>query len=230
MSAARAAWALAALVAAGCGGDDAGSAASTSDGSSTSGGSGGSSTSAGGSTSGESESEGAPLEGSIAVLTYNVAGLPQGISGSNPEVNTPLISPLLNQHELVLVQEDFYYHEALYADAMHPYKSERSGDGLNDLGDGLNFLSMTPLGPLTRVTWEACFGTLGSGSDCLAKKGFAVAAVELAPGVTIDVYDLHTRGGARRTRRRGWPRWSSSWRRSRRARGTGRSWSRATRT
>ncbi len=129
------------------------------------------------------------------VLTYNVAGLPQGISGSNPEVNTPLISPLLNQHALVLVQEDFFYHEDLYAEAEHPYKTERSGDGVMDLGDGLNLLSEYPLGPLSRTAWKACYGQLGNGSDCLAKKGFAVTEVELAPGVLVDVYDLHMDAG-----------------------------------
>ncbi len=40
--------------------------------------------------------EGSSVSGSLRVLTYNVAGLPQGVSGGNPIVNTPLISPLLN--------------------------------------------------------------------------------------------------------------------------------------
>ncbi len=136
-----------------------------------------------------------PQSGVLKVLAYNVAGLPQGISGSNPEVNMPLISPLLNGYDLVLVQEDFYYHEELIAEALHPYQSERSGDGVNDLGDGLNRFSQSPFGPYKRITWEACFGQFGNGSDCLAKKGFAVAEHELAPGIVVDVYNLHMDAG-----------------------------------
>jgi hypothetical protein len=49
---------------------------------------------------------GAP-SGEFAVLAYNVAGLPQGISSSNPKRNLPLISPLLNAYDIVFTQEDF---------------------------------------------------------------------------------------------------------------------------
>jgi hypothetical protein len=75
------------------------------------------------------------LSGEFLALTYNVAGLPQGLSKSNPEINTPLISPLLNRYDLVLVQEDWetpepnpiapfrVYHELLNADARHSYQS-----------------------------------------------------------------------------------------------------------
>jgi hypothetical protein len=159
-----------------------------------------SSTSSGTGTGSETDTDtdteaGEPQSGTITVLSYNVAGLPQGISGSNPEVNMPLISPLLNNYDLALVQEDFYYHEELIADAEHPYQSERSGDGVNDLGDGLNRFSQSLFGPHTRVKWEACYGQITNGSDCLAPKGFAVAEHELAPGVFVDVYNLHMDAG-----------------------------------
>jgi hypothetical protein len=41
--------------------------------------------------------------GTFEALTYNVAGLPQGLSSSNPAEFTPQISPLLNSYDLVLV-------------------------------------------------------------------------------------------------------------------------------
>ena len=41
-------------------------------------------------------SDDAPTSGTLAVLSYNVAGLPWGLSQSDPYKNTPLISPLLN--------------------------------------------------------------------------------------------------------------------------------------
>jgi hypothetical protein len=42
-----------------------------------------------------------------------------------------------------------------------------------------------------RVTWARCYGTFGHGNDCLAPKGFAVARHRVAPGVWLDVYNLH---------------------------------------
>ena len=63
-------------------------------------------------------------EVTVSVLSYNVAGLPAGISSSEPDVNTPIISPLLNDYDIVLVQEDFIYHRDLARDAEHTFHSE----------------------------------------------------------------------------------------------------------
>ena len=41
--------------------------------------------------------------GSLSVLTYNVAGLPAEMSKVDPIANHPLISPKLNDDDLVLV-------------------------------------------------------------------------------------------------------------------------------
>ena len=59
-------------------------------------------------------------QGEFLALTYNVAGLPEPLSGSQPSVNIPQISPLLNSYDLVLVQEDFWYHNELKAQINHP--------------------------------------------------------------------------------------------------------------
>ena len=48
-----------------------------------------------------------PTSGDFTVLSYNVAGLPQEISTVNPQEHIPLISPLLNDYDVVLTQEDF---------------------------------------------------------------------------------------------------------------------------
>src|SRR5690242_3764245 len=64
--------------------------------------------------------------GTFKLLTYNVAGLPEGISGSHPLVDLPLISPLLNGYDMVAVQENFTwadYPQRLSSAARHPYKS-----------------------------------------------------------------------------------------------------------
>ena len=60
------------------------------------------------------------LEGNFSVLSYNVAGLLEGLSQSQPSVFIPMISPLLNNYDLVLAQEDFFYHDDLSSQATHP--------------------------------------------------------------------------------------------------------------
>lgn len=134
-------------------------------------------------------------QGLLSVLTYNVAGLPGALSSSNPAANTPQISPLLNDYDLVLVQEDFAFHDELLSQDQHPYRSVKDTTDVSGfdlaLGDGLNRLSNSPFTAFERVRWEECFGVFTNGSDCLAPKGFSVARHTLAPGVRIDVYNLH---------------------------------------
>lgn len=123
--------------------------------------------------------------GTFDVLTYNVAGLPEGLSSGNPSVNTPLISPRLGAYELVDVQRDFNYHAALYAGDNHPHRTATSG-GV-PFGDGLNTLSSFPFEDFERVKWNKCTGT-----NCLTPKGFSLTRVRLAEGVFVDLYNMHT--------------------------------------
>lgn len=134
------------------------------------------------------------VSGTLTLLTYNVAGLPEGISASHPEVNTAQISPLLNNYDIVLVQEDFAYHRELVSAAEQPYQStpERSQ---NSLGDGLNILSTYPFEDLVRTGWTDCSGTSSNGSDCLTPKGLFRTRVALADDAFVDVYNLHTDAG-----------------------------------
>lgn len=168
--------------------------------------------STGSTTGGEAQS------GELLALSYNVAGLPEGISGSEPSINMPYISPLLNDYDLVLVQEDWLtpednpfdlevYHDLLAAEAKHPYQSVPMPCPMGTdpkrpqamLSDGLNRFSLSPFGEVTRVRWEGCYGgwdtSDGGSGDCLAIKGFSVATHELAPGVEVDVYNLHGEAG-----------------------------------
>ncbi len=122
--------------------------------------------------------------GSFSVLTYNVAGLPEGLSSSHPATNTPLISPRLAGYDIVNVQEDFNYHATLYAGDDHPHRTATSGGA--GIGDGLNTLSRYPFEDFERVKWKDCTGT-----NCLTPKGFTLARVRLAEGVYVDVYNAH---------------------------------------
>lgn len=132
--------------------------------------------------------------GTFTVLTYNVAGLPELLSSSNPATNTVQISPLLNQYDLVAVQEDFAYHSDLIKYVKHPYLTATSGNV--PFGDGINFISRFPFEDVDRETWKTRYGFLDSGSDQLTPKGFMVAQYQLAPGVYVDIYTLHTDAGS----------------------------------
>lgn len=159
-----------------------------------------------------------PRTGEFSALTYNVAGLPELLSGSNPAVNTALISPLLNDYDLVLVQEDWanpdppipgasVYHEILISEVDHPYLSDPAPVPLGTnplrpsalLSDGLNRMSQFPFDGPQRHMWPNCFGGAdtsdGGAADCLSEKGFSVARTTISPGVEIDVYNLHAEAG-----------------------------------
>ncbi|MEV0618284.1 jacalin-like lectin [Nonomuraea sp. NPDC050404] len=134
----------------------------------------------------------AAASGSFSALAYNIAGLPEPLSGSNPAVNTPLIGARLGPYDIVQVQEDFNYHAALYAADGHPHRTPTSG-GV-PFGSGLNTLSDLPYDAddFERVTWDDCF--IGSG-DCLTPKGFTFMRVRLATGVYAHLYNLHADAG-----------------------------------
>jgi len=156
-----------------------------------------------------------PRRGTLLALSYNVAGLPDALSGSMPETFTPLISPLLNGYDLVVVQESWLtpdpnpleplrtYHEDLVVDANHPHQSISKPAPLGTdpgrpsaiLSDGLNRLSHVPFELTDRAPWAECVGLTNSGSDCLALKGFSMARTSFAPGIVVDVYNLHMEAG-----------------------------------
>ena len=147
----------------------------------------------------------------LELLTYNVAGLPTALSGSEPDVNTPLIGPLLNDYDIVLVQESWLtpegtsddlrtYHEILLDLADHEFESASLAAPLGSdperpsalLSDGLNRLSDFPFEPVTRQRWLTC----GEASaDCLSLKGFSMATTTLADGIEVDIYNLHLDAG-----------------------------------
>lgn len=197
------------LAAAGC--------SSGSDGSS---GAGGAPVGAAGSTAVASSPSGsaAGRSGEVFALTYNVAGLPQGLSSSDPTRFMPLIAPRLVPFDLVVTQEDFatpvpnplpvgFFHEVLLAGTDFEYTPTPATPpvGTNParpsalVADGLNYFSRYPVGEVTRVAWDGCFGGAdtkdGGAADCLSMKGFAVAEISFAPGVDVLVVDLHGEAG-----------------------------------
>ncbi len=150
--------------------------------------------------------------GEITALTYNVAGLPELLSRSQPSVYMPLIGARLNDYDLVLLQESWQtpdpnpaaplrcYHELLVETAAHPYKSPAAEQPFgNDprrpsalLSDGLNVFAKLPLDATIRQPWETCVDTF---NDCRALKGFSVTPMLLASGQSVHVYNLHMEAG-----------------------------------
>jgi len=132
--------------------------------------------------------------GSFQAVTYNIAGLPEVISRSSPSRNTRTIGRLLNTYDLVLVQEDFFYHDDLLNASRHPFRS-KPYDGKSIIGDGLNQLSVFPFSPVQREAWSDCNGYISAAMDCWASKGFTFSRLSVAPGIEIDVYNLHFDAG-----------------------------------
>lgn len=134
--------------------------------------------------------------GELRVLTYNVAGLPDGFSTPHPSQNMGLIGRLFAGYDLVLVQEDFAYGPALRQALTLPHQSQPFVRGMRlNFGDGLSQFAIRRFGGLRREAWQACHGIVDSYLDCLTPKGFTVSTQTLAPGVQADVYNVHLDAG-----------------------------------
>jgi endonuclease/exonuclease/phosphatase family metal-dependent hydrolase len=135
--------------------------------------------------------------GRFEIVTYNVAGLPEGLSQVHPLTNLPQIGAMLNKFDLVLVQEDFAYPELLRERLVLPYRSPGFVRGKElHFGDGLSLFGRLPLGDVSRSRWTACHGVVDAYFDCLTPKGFAFSRVEPSPGAFFDVYNVHLDAGA----------------------------------
>jgi hypothetical protein len=119
-----------------------------------------------------------PIVDTISVMSYNIAGLPQGISSGDPVNNTSEIGRRINAYDIVQVQEDFNYNQFLYGTARHPFKTTPSGPV--PFGDGLNTLSRYKITHLKRLKWRDCNGT-----DCLTPKGFTYSQIEIAKVLSL---------------------------------------------
>lgn len=148
----------------------------------------------------------------VAVMTYNVRGLPPFppfVEDRTAEIAA--IAPLLEDFHnpggtvdgidsVVLLQELFYqpYYDTITDPMTVSYANvtEKDTGGATGIGDGLNMLADYPFTGFTRVQWDSCFGTGGlNGSDCDTNKGFSVARFELDTGLYVDVYNLHADAG-----------------------------------
>jgi endonuclease/exonuclease/phosphatase family metal-dependent hydrolase len=135
--------------------------------------------------------------GHLKVLTYNIAGLPDGFMTAHPSANMPRIGPLLARYDLVLIQEDFVYGTELRKGVPLPFQSPAFvRAGRFHFGDGLSQFAVHEFTALQREPWSACHGVVDSYFDCLTPKGFISTRQRLAEGVEIDVYNVHLDAGS----------------------------------
>jgi hypothetical protein len=150
-----------------------------------------------------------PIE--LSVLSYNTRGLPEFAARDGAAERHRRIGPLLNGYDLVLLQEDFVHHEELLAGVEHPLVVR--GNGPQSFvpgyaswicpwcGSGLTILAgLAPerLLEVDRIPFGVCAGWIFRRLDCWASKGFLRVRLELAPGIELDVYDLHLDAGMTR--------------------------------
>lgn len=142
-------------------------------------------------------------ETEISVVTYNVHGLPSEVADTDPK-KIKQISPLLNEYDIVLIQEDFVYHSELAQEAEHPYQEPITTSELEEsikeqqrieIKNGLSSFSYFPTDKYFSQRWNACNGFFDASSDCLAPKGFSVAEYEIISGMKIDIYNFHLDAG-----------------------------------
>lgn len=130
------------------------------------------------------ENENQQNEGSLTVLSYNIAGLWEIISESNPKKYIKQISPKLNSYDIVNIQENFAYNKELNSQLKFKYKTEYTGNP--PFGDGLMTLSKYPLYNYDRIEWDKIYGW-----DSASRKGFTFTSIEIKKGYFIDIYNLH---------------------------------------
>jgi len=138
----------------------------------------------------------AAASGHLKVLTYNIAGLPDGFMTAHPSANMPRIGALLAHYDLALIQEDFAFGALLRKSVTLPFQSPAFvREGRLNFGDGLSQFATRPFTALQREPWSTCHGVIDSYFDCLTPKGFISTRQQLADGVEIDVYDVHLDAG-----------------------------------
>lgn len=114
----------------------------------------------------------------FSLMTYNIGGLPAEVSKINPAENIPKISPLLNEYDIVLVQENFLPKYGLSSETKHPFifpEEARTGEEGTGNPSGLSTFSIFEIDDYGGKKLP-CNGILEDDSDCLARKGYSIAS------------------------------------------------------
>lgn len=143
----------------------------------------------------------APAE-ELSVLTYNVHGLPAWVARDDPEARMPAIAARADAYDVVLLQEDFAFHERLREATGHPLvrRGNPSRAPWCPVCNGAGLTLLSRLSPDALLTldvqpYDICAGWLGGANDCFATKGFLRARLRLASGAVLDVVNTHLDAG-----------------------------------
>jgi hypothetical protein len=129
----------------------------------------------------------------FCVLTYNIHGLPWFIAQDNPEERAAKIGESI-EYNIALLQEDFWYQEALDETAPHTYTVRETENRWFTIGSGLTTLTTYPVIYADIVHFNICNGWIGNEFDCWADKGFMLTRL-LVEGREVDVYNTHLDAG-----------------------------------
>jgi endonuclease/exonuclease/phosphatase family protein len=132
----------------------------------------------------------------LAVLTYNVHGLPSWVTGDDTVARMFGIAPHLSAYDVVLIQESWGYFNELAFRSTHPVRERGNGPNPGLLWqNGLASFAHPKLVQVSRGSLGACSGWLGGANDCLADKGYLRLRLRLANGATVDFWNLHLDAG-----------------------------------
>lgn len=136
-----------------------------------------------------------PVE--LRVLTYNIHGLPDWIARDDPPARIPQILARAADYDVVLLQEDFAYHDVVLANQKHAHVF-RGNEAWAPLleGSGLTIFSRFANGAASRIeAYGVCNGYLSAANDCLGNKGFLMVRLALPNGAELDVWNTHLDAG-----------------------------------
>lgn len=136
--------------------------------------------------------------GTLSVISYNVAGLPDfsGLLGTSesksvPDNQTEIGKQLnISDFDIIALQEDFSYHSYLESE-MTNYEYSTIHTGGIPVGSGLSIFSITTIYNEYHETWNDAYGIILNGADCMTPKGIVYCVVDLGDGVYVDVYNIH---------------------------------------
>lgn len=137
-----------------------------------------------------------PVE--VAVLTYNIHGLPSWIARDDPPTRIPRILEIAKPYDLVLLQEDFAHHDVVIANNPFPHLVRGNGPWIEApifQGAGLTILSRFAPIETAREPYGVCNGWLSAANDCFGHKGFVMARLALPGGETLDAWTTHLDAG-----------------------------------
>lgn len=165
----------------------------------------------------------------ISVLSYNVHGISWVFAKDNPGLRSAAIGWLASSYDVVLLQEDFEYHDDIRKQMPGTEAFRGKGAGMDPrvilaklillpfnllipnlsmpYGSGLSAFVDTNTGTAVESTARAygdCGGWVGQRLDCWARKGFLRVRVRTSESLEVDIYNTHfdAGGGGRSTRAR----------------------------